>query len=243
MGVPIKVEFSPALIEEVVFLGMRHVELIGGNMQLYNNYQEQRSSTYELPVEERDKVFNEINLLYFSSLGYSSLIFTILQDFPLFEKKLGLVSFVKASKRAEEGADLFVNSNDEAALSKTLLFKIIPGLFLDIENSKINLNREFMHIHDMLDPEFNYKPSLEPGNMERPEYALLQDKYRLLWQVYVDVRMSQKFRKYTPLDFSVYLERLFPEIGKDLCGRVRVKFQEKKWTHSALLELARNGVV
>ncbi len=222
---------------------MRQVELLGDSMELYHRYQEQRTSTYGLPIEKRDKAFNEVNLLYFSSLGYSSLIFTVLQDFSLFQEKLGLVSFIKASKRSEEGADLFVNSNDDSLLSKTLVFKIIPDRFQDVEVLKINLNREFMHIHDMLDPEFDYKPSLETGDMERAECSLLQDRYRLLWQIYVEFRMSEKFHKYRPSDFSVYLKRLFPEAIEDIYGIVSLKFKKKNCTHSVLLELAKNGAV
>lgn len=223
---------------------MRKVESDGSDSQLLCRYQKERESKYELPLDDRDKAFHELNLEYFSTLGYASLLFEMLQDFSLFAENLDLVSFVKASKRVEEGADLFVQQDDVGDSIKTMFFKLMPEQFQHLKSLKMLLRREFLHVHDMLDPGFCYAPSLKTGNsVEMAERNLLQDRYRLLWHIYVNVRLSEKFVDYESWELLPQMRRVFPGLTQGEYSNMENNFKTRKWTHLELLSLAEKGIV
>lgn len=223
-----------------MFLAMRHIELQDSDLSLYNRYQEDRTAKYELPTDDQDKAFYDMNLEYFMSLGYSALIFDTLQSFPLVESEVKLISFILSGKPNETGAELFVQDKSKLTIFRTVVFKLMPEQFQNITMFKNILWREFQHVNDMVDPAFGYSPSLKLENRELMEQNLFQDRYAILWQLYVDLRLSQKFSEYTALDLSKQIEKLFPGYLQKEIEDIKLKLTNRAWTHSELLELAGN---
>ena len=99
----VKIEFAPFLLEEIVFLGIRQIESKGVDLLLFNRYHEDKDPLYRLPGDEQDMAFHELNIKYFSLLGYSEFIYKAIQEFPVFSKKIDKISFLKTNKRTEKG--------------------------------------------------------------------------------------------------------------------------------------------
>ena len=234
--------FTPFLLEEVVFLGIRQVELKETDLSLYNRYQEEKDPLYQLPEDEQDKAFHELNIKYFSLLGYAEFIYKIIKEFPIFPEEIDKISFLKTNKRAEKGADLFFNTDNEMAYSaaKTVVFKILPDQFLNIEHLKIDFQNEFLHIHDMLDVEFGYEPSLNVKDENMMRYKLIQDRYMVLWQAYVDARLSVRYPDYKCVDIFPDMVCVFPDLSKEEVLNILDGLKCSKWTHSGLLNIAYN---
>ncbi|MGR3176988.1 MAG: hypothetical protein ACUZ8E_02900 [Candidatus Anammoxibacter sp.] len=237
-----KIEFAPFLLEEVVFLGIRQVELKGEDLSLYNSYQEDKDPLYQLPGDDQDKAFHELNIKYFSLLGYSEFIYNIIREFPIFSEKIDKISFLKTDKRKEKGADLFFHTDNEIAhgAAKTVVFKILPDQFLNIDHLKMDFQNEFLHIHDMLDVEFGYEPSLNVKDENMMRYKLIQDRYMVLWQAYVNVRLSGRCPDYKCVDIFPDMVRVFPDLPKEGVLTILDGLKCSKWTHSGLLNIANN---
>lgn len=236
-----KIEFLPFLLEEVVFLGIRQIESKGGDLSLYRRYQEEKDHLYELSGDEQDKAFHKLNKDYFSLLGYSGFLFKIIDEFPLLLKELDQISFLKANRRAEEGSDLFFQSDNGTGDDpvKTLVFKILPDQFLDIGILEIFFRREFFHVHDMLDTEFGYKPSLYQSDENMMRYRLVQDRYMVLWQAYVDIRLSERYPDYDPGEIFPEMVQVFSDLSRKEVARILDGLKVCKWTHSGLLNIAK----
>lgn len=225
---------------------MRQIEAKGENLDLYRRYVQQRDALYELREENQDAVFHKLYVEYFSLIGYSDILHKSVQEFPLFLNELDKISFFKADKLRDEGSDLFVQSEDDAnsRVVKTMVYKIMPDQFADIVRLKILFLREFLHIHDMLDPEFGYKPSLASLvlNVEnKAGYNLIQDRYRVLWQAYIDVRLSDKYPDYMPVELLSHMNRVFYDFSEKENIKILEKLKTGRWTHSTLLDTAGNG--
>ena len=116
--------------------------------------------------------------------------------------------------------------------------------FVDIVQLKILFLREFLHIHDMLDPEFGYKPSLASLKLNvenKAGYNLIQDRYRVLWQAYIDVRLSDKYPDYKPVGLLSHMSRVFPDFSEKENIEILEKLKTGRRTHSTLLDIAGNA--
>ena len=238
----VKIEVDPFLLDEIVFYGIRELESIGENMSLYNRYQNERDLLYDYPYEKQNKAFYELNVNFFSLLGHSDFLFKIVNEFPVLLKKVGLISFIKAQKRVEEGADLFFqtdNGMDGCNSVTTLVFKILPEKFLNKTSLKRFFRCEFLHMQDMLDDNFGYIPSLNIDDQTMMRSKLIQDRYRVLWQGYVDARLSERYPDFTPANITAGMLRVFPNLTQNEAEEILHGLKVRKWTHSSLLEIAR----
>jgi hypothetical protein len=52
------------------------------------------------------------------------------------------------------------------------------------------LRHEFTHLHDMLDPAFGYSPVLDLRGLNAAQKRLACERYRLLWDITIDGRLS-----------------------------------------------------
>jgi hypothetical protein len=67
--------------------------------------------------------------------------------------------------------------------------RLRPERFTDEERLLQFLRRELLHVADMLDPRFGYAPRLPASGTGPAHERLLQDRYRVLWDAYVDGRL------------------------------------------------------
>src|SRR5262249_36750907 len=85
-----------------------------------------------------------------------------------------------------EGAELYVNSGT----GRNGVLALRAERFTHPAGLEVFLRHEFMHLHDMIDPAFGYSLELDrpaPGAMQR---RLTRERYRLLWDITIDGRIS-----------------------------------------------------
>jgi len=185
MNQAVNLVYGPRLIEEAVF----HAQHDRGDSP---QFEQQRDRIYEnSDVDERDRLFNELNRDWFERLGLGKVIEQCLQEQPLIGAHVERCIVVGATQAKEEGAELFV-APDEVKNSherRTLRLLIRPESLLNADELRNFLRHELFHISDMLDPVFAYEPTL-PKAEGGPTYdTLITTRYRVLWDVTIAGRM------------------------------------------------------
>ncbi len=114
---------------------------------------------------------------------------------------------------------------------------------LDSADLAAFLRHELMHVVDMLDPAFCYAPDISLGGINEMEDHLIRERFRILWDIYIDSRLKKK-------GFSVLVseEQLFKEFQEAFCFLGKEKQQSiflkithsDRLTQSDLIELAHN---
>ena len=59
------------------------------------------------------------------------------------------------------------------------------------------VRHEFTHLSDMLDPAFGYAPTLDLPGLNGAQQRLARERYRLLWDITIDGRLTAAGR--TPM--------------------------------------------
>jgi hypothetical protein len=150
-----------------------------------------------------------------------------------------------ARSRKQEGADLFVNPNAGPSTGGSrgaVGIQLRPESLLDPEGLLALLRHEFLHLDDMLDPAFAYRPVLPPSEAGPTFDRLLQDRYRALWDATIDGRLvlaglaSSSLRDRRLQDFT----RTFPMFGERAPSALDRLFAGGPHTHGDLVAFARH---
>ena len=188
MNQALKLFYDPRLIEEAVF----HAQRDG---YVSAEFQERRNRIYEIAdVDERERLFNELNRAWFDRLGLAKVIEQSLQEQPLIGAHIEHCFVVGATQAKEEGAELFVAPDDvkNGHGKRTLRLLIRPESLLNTDKLRTFLRHELFHISDMLDPAFAYEPTL-PKAEGGPTYdTLITNRYRVLWDMTIAGRMLRR---------------------------------------------------
>ena len=241
------IELDPVLLEEVVFLAIRHREQLG-DQSIVEQYHHRVDALYDLPHDgdAREIAFRDVHAEFFSQLGLERMIRGPLAEFPLLEEKLERVTFLKAAARKQEGAELFVREDDETGgrQNRVAVVRLRAELFLDPDRLSRLLRHELYHVSDMVDPAFGYRPDLGETGETIAQQNLVRDRYRVLWSIYIDARLVRTDRApATALnDQERLLARAFDGFGD---GDTRAIFETvsdaTSLTHADLLALAKSG--
>jgi hypothetical protein len=185
MNQALNIFYDSRLVEEAVFHAQR-------DSFVSSEIQERRNHIYEIAdVDERERLFNDLNRLWFHRLGLGNVIEQCLQEQPLIGAQVERCFVVGATQTKEEGAELFVAPDDvkNGHERRTLRLLIRPESLLNEEELRTFLRHELFHIADMLDPAFAYEPTL-PKAEGGPTYdTLITNRYRTLWDVTIAGRM------------------------------------------------------
>jgi hypothetical protein len=188
MNGTLAVRYDPRLIEEAVFHARR-------NSHVLKELDEQRNRIYEVgDPDDRERRFNELYHSWFVRLGLNQTIDEALQEQPIVTAQVESCFIVRAAQSKEEGAELFVAPapRPEESARRTARIALRPESLLDRERLLAFLRHELFHIADMLDPAFAYEPTL-PKTEGGPTYdTLITNRYRVLWDVTIDGRMSRR---------------------------------------------------
>ena len=180
--------FHPRLLEEAVFHAQH-------DSSVSRELDERRNRIYEIAdMDERDRLFNELNRAWFDRLGLGKVIEQSLQEQPLIGAHVERCVVVGATQTKEEGAELFVapEQKENSHARRTLRLLIRPESLLNEEELRAFLRHELFHISDMLDPAFAYEPTL-PKTEGGPTYdTLITNRYRVLWDVTIAGRMLRR---------------------------------------------------
>ncbi len=224
------VSYAPELIENVIMGEIGRREALG-DATLRELYHRRAEPLYDFVEEKRGEMFNKLHTKFFSELGFDKMMRGILSGFPRL-KKIRRVSIVRSD--LEEEADLAM----EEGMPKTILIKLRPESFLDQARLSKTLRHELMHVSDMLDDAFDYGVHRFGSTAEE---TVVKDKYRLLWDIYIDSRLVRRgIEAPDALEarFAEF-ERLYQKIPEQHRRRVfEALWGTEKMTHGELLELA-----
>ena len=185
MNDPLHINFDPTFIEEAVFLLMKTKQ----EDKLYRCFCNEKDKIYQqdLSRDERDAAFKLFYEKYFASLGLADFFKNIFQDFALLYKPEVQVVVKRVWHRKNEEAELYVQPQQ-----KTVYLGILARRILDLAFLESFLRHELTRISDMLSFNFQYSPHPLLGGKNEIENNLIRERFRLLWDFYIDARLRGK---------------------------------------------------
>src|SRR3989338_28913 len=181
----LQINFDLTFIEEAVFLLMRAKQ----EDKLFRDFCNEKEGIYQQDIsnEERDKAFKVLYEKYFCGLGLEDFFKNICKDFPhLYKPEIRIVVKRVWDKKHEE-AELYVQPHQ-----KTVYLGILVRRILDLAFLESFLRHELMRISDMLSFDFQYSPHPILGGKGEMEDNLIRERFRLLWDLYIDARLRKK---------------------------------------------------
>jgi hypothetical protein len=181
-----QLSYDEDFIEAAVFLCGHNAQPRVPALQLQRFHYEREKLYSILDPDERNAGFFKLHLEWFREWGLEDRLLQLLKEYPLLDKSLHLLAFRKVQSRRDEGAELYVQSGGQ----RTAVIALRVEQFQSGPALKSFLRHELMHLHDMVDPAFGYSSNLElPGSIQAQE-RLTRERYRTLWDVTIDGRLS-----------------------------------------------------
>lgn len=233
-----RIDYDPRLLEEVVLLTMR-------NRAEELSFRRERDRLYEIAdAGQQETAFRRLHCDWFRHLKFGHPIVQAFEERPLIAAAASRCIVAPAKSHKEEGAELFVSPQEESmdeVARRSVGLQVRPESFLKPEGLLALLRHEFLHIADMLDPSFEYEPSMRhPDAGPTINKTLVQGRYRALWDATIDGRLvlegkaQASLREYRLLDFA----QVFPMLGTHT-EKVFAQFFDKPChTHSELMAYA-----
>jgi hypothetical protein len=200
----------------------------------------ERERQYEIAdPEAREEAFAALHRAWFERLGLDQPLASALAECPGIAGRCGRGIVARAFASADEAADLLV----APPAPPTVLVRVraatvcVPERFLRL------LRPELLHVADMLDPAFGYEPRLPPAEDGLDRGRALADRYRVLWDAFVDGRLLRAGRAPASVraerraDFA----RAFGELGAETDAVFARFFSATDLTHVDLVAFARGA--
>jgi len=150
-------------------------------------FSRQRERLYDiLEPDERNTAFFRLHIEWFREWGLESLLTEPLKRFPLLSKALDFLAFRKSRGKDDEGAELYVNETGH----RNGVMAMRPERFARKTELGAFLHHELTHLYDMVDPAFGYQPDIPIANPSLSQHRLARERYRLLWDVSIDGRLT-----------------------------------------------------
>ena len=181
------IEYEQPLVETAVFLAAR------GDERLECELHRAIDRIYEIPDEElRQREFVPVFRDFFTKLRLDRLMAELLAERPLIGEHVDRCIVREAARRRAQSAELFVQSDASGhdRAGRTVVIQICPQSFLDRERFVHLMRRELLHVADMLDERFGYLRESFSGEPSRQN--LQRDRYRVLWDAYVEGRLQRQ---------------------------------------------------
>lgn len=179
-----QLRYDEDFIEAAVFLCASGRRKGVPSLQVARFHRERERLYNILDPDERNSAFFKLHLDWFREWGLEQPLTDTLREFPLVREKLNALAVRKTTK--DEGAELYVNDLGQ----RTGLLALRLERLINDAPLRTYLRHEFTHLHDMLDPEFGYRPALELPGLNAAQRRLATERYRLLWDITIDGRLS-----------------------------------------------------
>lgn len=235
-----KIEYEQTLIEQATFLAARRDE------RLERELHQAIDPLYEISDEEkRRRAFEPVFAECFTKLGLERIIVDLIAERPLIGKLVGRCVVREAPRAKVESAELFVRrAGAGSAISRrTLVIQVCPQSLIDSQRFALRMRRELLHVADMLDERFGYaRDTVAPGTGGARQ-SLLRDRYRVLWDIYVEGRLSRQGLGDKSMAAGVrrsLLQVLSTYDPQGVDGAFDKVFDAPSLTHDDLLARARN---
>jgi hypothetical protein len=185
----LSIEYDHDLVEQTTFLAARRDKRLERDLHL------DIDSLYEISDEElRRRKFEAVFRGFFTKFGLNRVIADLIAEAPLVGERVGRYVAREALREKDESAELFVRDTDAGATpsERTLVIQVCPQSLIDPERFAPRLRRELLHVADMLDERFGYVREGIAGLPARQN--LVRDRYRVLWDIYIEGRLDREGR-------------------------------------------------
>ncbi len=178
------IRYDSVLMEAMVTQEMRDREEKGYS-SLSRQYHAHSDPLYKIDsLGERSKAFRALFQKLFVKWRLGRIFDDAIEEFPLFED-VELTYFKMTSYRKNAGADLMAKNRE--AGPRVIMVQVLASYLNDKAGLRDFLRHEFMHVSDILDEAFRYEEALTEGV---PAESWVMDRYRLLWDMHIDGRLS-----------------------------------------------------
>ncbi|MFQ5899205.1 MAG: hypothetical protein ACE5JN_13305 [Candidatus Methylomirabilia bacterium] len=230
------VEYEPRLVEETVLLALR-----GSSEEA--EFRKHRDRLYEVSdLEEREDGFRALHASWFEQLGLGEEVARAFTEQPSIAANTDRSVVLSAQSRRDEGAELFVSAQNRAsgAAGRTVVLRVRPATLTAPQQLRVLLRHELLHIADMLDPRFGYEPRLPVSGVGPAHDLLLRDRYRVLWDAFIDGRLVRFGRVggRVRADRLTEFARFFPMLGARTEEAFDRFFRGSDLTHAELVAFA-----
>src|SRR5262249_20116579 len=152
-------------------------------------FNREREKLYEvLDPDERNAAFFRLHVEWFCEWGLEALLTSPLKDFALLPNALKVLGLRQCRGRNDEGAELYVNESGE----RRGVVSMRPERLLEEQALRSFLYHELTHLQDMVDPAFGYLSQLPMSGTFMSQQRIARERYRLLWDVTIDGRLTRK---------------------------------------------------
>ncbi|MBI2425959.1 MAG: hypothetical protein HYV27_24255 [Candidatus Hydrogenedentes bacterium] len=230
-------ECDPELVERSLFSAIR-----GSNHEMA--YHAAREACYREPDwEVRDRAFVQLDRDWFVRLDLARPAIEACGEWKAIMSRVRRCILAPCIRRQDECAELYGQHYRAAGGGEkpSLIIRLHPDSFCRPGHVQILLRHELMHINDMLDPRFDYDPSLSQFYDETGIPNAIRDRYRILWDVYIDGRLCAKYntahetRTQRIREFGM----LFRVLGTRSLDAFNWIFEASTLTHQEILAFAR----
>jgi hypothetical protein len=231
------IDLQPQLVEEAVLYA------ITGHPE-EGLFRKERDRLYESKENKgREREFQSLHEKWFQSMGLIHPLRQVLAVWPILTETTSRCLLIKARSKTSLGAELYLAPEAfglGARARRTIVVQITSELLTQSEPSLDFFRHEFLHIVDMLDPNFGYEPNF-PKTDAGPAYdALLQVRYGVLWDITIDGRLLQ--RGWLPQSarerhFDIF-KRTFTGSAEKVEAAFSNFFDHNSHTHRELVEFA-----
>jgi hypothetical protein len=193
----VQLRYDDDFIEAAVFLCASGRRRGIAPLQVARFHREREKLYAILDPDERNAAFFKLHLEWFREWKLEKMLTGLLSEYASLYSALNVLAFRKARERTEEGAELYVQNGDGEALkpvSRHAVVALRAERLARDEDLIPFLRHEFMHLHDMLDADFDYSPQLHLSGQNASQQRLTRERYRLLWDVTIDGRLTNSGR-------------------------------------------------
>src|SRR6476659_5781817 len=140
-----QIHYDEDLIESGVFVCVSGRRSGIPSLQI-NRFHRERERLYNvLDPDERNAAFFQLYLTWFREWNLERTLIDRLDDHPALRAALTVMAFRRATRRNEEGAELYVNSGT----GRNGVFALRAERFAHPIGLEVFLRHEFMHLRDM----------------------------------------------------------------------------------------------
>lgn len=182
--------YAPDLVEEAVLLAEGTLDPADAQA-----FRRERDLLYnQNDPDKREADFRAFHMRWFARLGLHRVIENIVAPRADILACVAGCRVSRALIRRDEGADLLDPSPAIARVDgrPTLALRLRPPALLDPAALSAFLAHELMHVSDMLDAAFGYERALPPSDDGPSSDNILRDRYRVLWDVTIDGRLTRR---------------------------------------------------
>jgi hypothetical protein len=185
-----QLRYDDDFVEGAVFVKANSRSAPVAPRQLRRFHYEREKLYAILDPDERNTAFFKLHLEWFREWALEKTLLGLAAEFPLLREALGALVYRKARVKSDEGAELYVSTENGRAGMVALRVE----RFEQPEELARFLRHEFTHVHDMVNPAFGYSPQLHLPGQNAAQQRLTRERYRLLWDITIDGRLISSSR-------------------------------------------------